>query len=56
MSRATSSRSAFGETLTTSVHAISPIFAPAEVLARAHAHSERNGYLSHEFGDSWLLL
>jgi len=31
-------------------------FAPAEVLRRAHDHSERSGYLSHEFGDSWLLL
>ena len=41
---------------TASHFALLHAFAPAEVLARAHAHSERNGYLSHEFGDSWLLL
>ncbi len=37
-------------------YALLHAFAPAELLARAHAHSERKGYLSHEFGDSWLLL
>jgi S-adenosylmethionine:tRNA ribosyltransferase-isomerase len=31
-------------------------FAPAEVLARAHAHAEAQGYLAHEFGDSTLIL
>jgi len=41
---------------TASHFALLHAFAPAEVVARAHAHSERNGYLSHEFGDSWLLL
>ncbi len=41
---------------TASHYALLHAFAPAELLARAHAHSERNGYLTHEFGDSWLLL
>ena len=31
-------------------------FAPAALLARASEHAERSGYLSHEFGDSWLVL
>ena len=31
-------------------------FAPEDVLARASAHAEEKGYLSHEFGDSWLIL
>ena len=31
-------------------------FAPAELLARASEHAEQSGYLSHEFGDSWLVL
>ncbi|UQA55532.1 S-adenosylmethionine:tRNA ribosyltransferase-isomerase [Polyangium aurulentum] len=31
-------------------------FAPEGVLARAHAHAEAAGYLTHEFGDSMLLL
>ena len=30
-------------------------FAPAEVLARAHAAAEDAGYRAHEFGDSMLL-
>lgn len=37
-------------------YALLHAFAPAELLARAHEHSEHNGYLTHEFGDSWLLL
>ena len=31
-------------------------FAPTDLLARASAHAEHTGYLSHEFGDSWLVL
>jgi S-adenosylmethionine:tRNA ribosyltransferase-isomerase len=31
-------------------------FAPARVLERAHAHAEAAGYLTHEFGDSMLIL
>lgn len=31
-------------------------FAPTATLERAHAHSERMGYLGHELGDSWLVL
>jgi len=31
-------------------------FAPAALLARASEHAERAGYLTHEFGDSWLVL
>jgi S-adenosylmethionine:tRNA ribosyltransferase-isomerase len=31
-------------------------FAPRAVLADAHAHAERAGYLAHEFGDSMLIL
>jgi S-adenosylmethionine:tRNA ribosyltransferase-isomerase len=31
-------------------------FASAEVLERALCHADRAGYLSHEFGDSMLLL
>ena len=30
-------------------------FAPQELLERAYAHAEREGYLSHEFGDSSLI-
>ena len=37
-------------------YALLHAFAPAGLLERAHEHSERNGYLTHEFGDSWLLL
>ena len=37
-------------------YALLHAFAPAELLSRAHEHSERSGYLTHEFGDSWLLL
>jgi len=31
-------------------------FAPRAVLAEAHDHAERAGYLAHEFGDSMLIL
>ncbi|AKT39485.1 S-adenosylmethionine:tRNA ribosyltransferase-isomerase [Chondromyces crocatus] len=31
-------------------------FAGRDVLRRAHAHAEARGYLTHEFGDSMLLL
>jgi len=31
-------------------------FAPGELLASAHAHAASAGYLSHEFGDSMLIL
>jgi S-adenosylmethionine:tRNA ribosyltransferase-isomerase len=37
-------------------YALLRAFAPEELLARASAHSEERGYLSHEFGDSWLVL
>jgi S-adenosylmethionine:tRNA ribosyltransferase-isomerase len=37
-------------------YALLRAFAPAALLARATLHSERAGYLTHEFGDSWLLL
>lgn len=37
-------------------YALLHAFAPAELIAQASAHSERAGYLCHEFGDSWLLL
>jgi S-adenosylmethionine:tRNA ribosyltransferase-isomerase len=37
-------------------YALLHAFAPADLLARATAHAERSGYLTHEFGDSWLLL
>jgi S-adenosylmethionine:tRNA ribosyltransferase-isomerase len=30
--------------------------APEALLLEAHAHSEAAGYLTHEFGDSWLIL
>ncbi len=30
-------------------------FAPQELLERAYAHAEREGYASHEFGDSSLI-
>jgi S-adenosylmethionine:tRNA ribosyltransferase-isomerase len=31
-------------------------FAPRDVLLRAHAHAEREGYLGHELGDSCLIV
>jgi len=31
-------------------------FASEELLARATARSESAGFLSHEFGDSWLIV
>jgi S-adenosylmethionine:tRNA ribosyltransferase-isomerase len=31
-------------------------FAPEPLLRRAVAHAEREGYLAHEFGDSWLIV
>ena len=31
-------------------------FAPRELLERAYAHAEREGYTCHEFGDSSLVL
>jgi S-adenosylmethionine:tRNA ribosyltransferase-isomerase len=31
-------------------------FAPGDLLLRAHAHAEREGYLAHEFGDSMLVV
>ncbi len=31
-------------------------FAPAALLARASVHAGRAGYLTHEFGDGWLVL
>lgn len=31
-------------------------FAPPDLLRRAHAHAEAEGYLAHEFGDSTLVL
>jgi len=37
-------------------YALLHAFAPAGLLERAQEHSERSGYLTHEFGDSWLLL
>jgi S-adenosylmethionine:tRNA ribosyltransferase-isomerase len=37
-------------------YALLQAFAPARLLARATTHSEQEGYLSHEFGDSWLVL
>jgi S-adenosylmethionine:tRNA ribosyltransferase-isomerase len=37
-------------------YALLQAIAPATLLARATAHSEAAGYLSHEFGDSWLIL
>lgn len=40
----------------TSHYALLRAFAPAGLLARATLHSEGAGYLTHEFGDSWLLL
>jgi len=41
---------------TASHFALLQAFAPAALLARASEHAERTGYLSHEFGDSWLVL
>ncbi len=37
-------------------YALLRAFASDEVLARASAWAEERGYLSHEFGDSWLIL
>ena len=37
-------------------YALLRAFAPGEVLTRASTHAEASGYLSHEFGDSWLIL
>ena len=37
-------------------YALLRAFAPEDVLARASAHAEEKGYLSHEFGDFWLIL
>jgi S-adenosylmethionine:tRNA ribosyltransferase-isomerase len=37
-------------------YALLHAFASEELISRASAHSERAGYLCHEFGDSWLLL
>src|SRR5262249_21969310 len=31
-------------------------FVPDTLLARAVTHSDREGYLGHEFGDSWLVV
>ena len=31
-------------------------FAPPELLLRAYAHAEQEGYLGHEFGDANLIL
>jgi S-adenosylmethionine:tRNA ribosyltransferase-isomerase len=41
---------------TASHFALLHAFAPAGLLARATEHAERAGYLTHEFGDSWLVL
>jgi S-adenosylmethionine:tRNA ribosyltransferase-isomerase len=41
---------------TASHYALLQAFAPARLLRAASEHSEREGYLCHEFGDSWLLL
>ena len=41
---------------TASHYALLHAFAPAGLLARASEHAESAGYLSHEFGDSWLVL
>ena len=41
---------------TASHYALLHAFAPSALLARASEHAERSGYLSHEFGDSWLVL
>jgi S-adenosylmethionine:tRNA ribosyltransferase-isomerase len=37
-------------------YALLRAFAPGDLLSRATAHAEQAGYLSHEFGDSWLIL
>ncbi len=41
---------------TASHYALLHAFAPPGLLARASEHAESAGYLSHEFGDSWLVL
>jgi S-adenosylmethionine:tRNA ribosyltransferase-isomerase len=40
----------------TSHYSLLRAFAADTVLARASALAEERGYLSHEFGDSWLIL
>jgi S-adenosylmethionine:tRNA ribosyltransferase-isomerase len=37
-------------------YALLRAFAPEQALARASLHAEEHGYLTHEFGDSWLIL
>jgi len=37
-------------------YALLRAFAPADLLARATEHADQAGYLTHEFGDSWLIL
>jgi S-adenosylmethionine:tRNA ribosyltransferase-isomerase len=37
-------------------YALLHAFAGGDLLERASAHAEAAGYLSHEFGDSWLIL
>jgi S-adenosylmethionine:tRNA ribosyltransferase-isomerase len=37
-------------------YALLRAFASDEVLSRASAFADERGYLSHEFGDSWLIL
>ena len=37
-------------------YALLRAFACEELLSRATAHAEAFGYLSHEFGDSWLIV
>lgn len=41
---------------TASHYALLRAFASRELLTRASAHSDQAGYLTHEFGDSWLIL
>jgi len=41
---------------TQSHYALLHAFADRELLDRASAHAEAAGYLSHEFGDSWIIL
>jgi S-adenosylmethionine:tRNA ribosyltransferase-isomerase len=37
-------------------YALLHAFAPADLLGRASEHAEAARYLSHEFGDSWLIV
>jgi S-adenosylmethionine:tRNA ribosyltransferase-isomerase len=37
-------------------YALLHAFAGSDLLDRASAHAEAAGYLSHEFGDSWIIL